>query len=226
MKKRVKNDVVKESNEIARAQIVPVANSVWEERIIGQVAAFNRVLDKEFPTTAFMVGQLVEGQKTSSAKYRKIETACEQLIRSYFKIKQGQNFELYPIFSFIKFEDGIISAQINPKLKPHYLELKKQFAVRSLPEFRKLSSVYSQQLFRYLKTWSALQEATRPIEELHHVTSSPESLRKNFKDFRRRVLDVACREINEKTGLRFAWEAQKEGRKVTQIRFIFGQNSV
>lgn len=221
MIKRMKNDIIRETNDIARAQIVPVANSVWEERVIAQVTAFNRALDKEFPETAFMIGQLIRGQKTSATKYRKIELACEQLIRSYFKIKKGHNFELYPIFAFIKFQDGIIEAQLNPSLKPYYLELKSLYSLRSLPEFCKLSSVYSQQIFRFLNSWSGLPEATIPLKELHLLTTAPDSLKQNFKDFRKRVLEISHKEINEKTGLRYNWEAVKVGRKVTAIRFIF-----
>lgn len=223
MAKRQANtvDKVVEANAVARAQIAPTVDSVWEERIIAQVAAFNRTDDKEFPESAFMVGQVLNEQRISTVKLKKIESACEQLVQSFFKIKHGKNFELFPIFSYIKFTDGIVEAQFNPRLKPYYLELKQQFAVRSLPEFRKLSSVYSQQIYRFLNSWAKLGEATIPLEELHHATNPPPSIRDNYKNFKARVLEIAHKEITTKTSLKYDWEPIKQGKKVTAVKFIF-----
>lgn len=215
------NDRVVESNAIARAQITPPAESVWEERIIAQVAAYIKRCDGEFPETAFMVGQLIDTKKISNSQLREIEKASQRLVGTTFKLKRGKNFKIYSAFSFIEFEDGIISAKLNQDLKPHYLMLKQQFAVRSLPEFRKLSSVYSQQIYRFLNSWTGLKEATIPLEELHHATNPPPSIWENYKNFRARVLDVSHREINEKTDLKFDWEPIKQGRNVIAIKFIF-----
>lgn len=221
--KRSKNDRVGESNAIARAQLSPPAESVWEERIIGQVAAFNRVLDKEFPNTAFMIGQLVNSpKKISTRQLADIQKAAESLIQTYFTIRYGwKKFRTYAVFDYIEFDAGIITAKFNPSLKPYYLELKAQFALRSLPEFRELTSVYSQQVYRYLNSWAQLSEAKIKIEELHDLTNAPPSLRSNFSNFKARVLDLAHREINKKTNLKFSWEPIKKGRKVTEILFIF-----
>lgn len=228
-KKRVKADMVKESNAIARAQLSPPADSVWEERIIGQVAAFNRVLDREFPETAFMIGQLVGNNKKriSTRQIAEIQKAAESLIQTYFTIRYGWNkFKTFAVFDFIEYDSGIISAKLNPSLQPYYLELKEQFAVRSLPEFRELTSIYSQQFYRFLNTWSQLSEATISIEELHQLTNAPPSLRSNFANFKVRVLEVAHREINAKTSLKFSWEPKKQGRKVTKVRFVFSSQTL
>lgn len=224
MVKRVKpidDNVIRESNMIARAQISPVVESVWEERIIAQVASMNKFDDSLFYEQSFMVGQILGWQKISTIKLQKIEKACEQLIQSYFKIKTNKNFALYPIFSLIQYQDGIITAQLNEKLKPHYLELKRVFALRSLPEFRKLSSVYSQQIFRLLNSWANLPVAEIPLEELYHLTNPSPSIRE-YKNFKARVLHIAHREINEKTSIKYDWEPIKLGKKVIAIRFIFG----
>lgn len=216
-------DKIVEANEIARAQLAPPAESVWEERIIAQIAAYIRQNDGDFPESAFMVGQIVDTKKVSNSQLREIEKASTRLVGSTFKIKNGNNFIIYAVFSFIKFEDGIISAKFNQDLKKYYFELEKQFAVRSLPEFKALSSVYSQQIYRFLNSWSGLPEATIPIAELHHAVNALGYLRENFKEFRIRALEVAHKEINEKTTLKFNWEAIKLGKKVIAIRFIFNK---
>lgn len=216
-------DKIVEANEIARAQLAPPAESVWEERIIAQIAAYIKQNDGEFPESAFLVGQIVDTKKVSNSQLREIEKASVRLVSSTFNIKKGKDFTIYAVFSFIKFEDGIISAKFNQDLKKYYYELEKQFAVRSLPEFKKLSSVYSQQIYRFLNSWSGLPEATIPIVQLHHAVNALDYLRGNFKEFRLRVLETAHKEINTKTALKYSWEAIKSGKKVTAIRFIFQQ---
>lgn len=222
-KKKIKIDRLAESNAIARAQLTPPATSIWEERIIAQVTAFNRLLDTDFPDTAFMVGQLVNShKKISTRQLRDIDKASINLIKTYFTVRHGpDSYYRYAVFSYIAFDSGIIMAKLNPDLKPYYLELKKQFAIRSLPEFRELTSVYSQQLFRHINSWGGMTEATVPIEELHHLTNAPPSLRKNFSNFKARVLDVAHKEINAKTSLKYDWKPIKPGKKVTKVQFIF-----
>lgn len=224
MTKKNKPDDVKESNTIARAKLSPAANSVWEERIISQVVAFNRVEEKEFPERSFMIGQLVDTKNISGRQFKEIETAVNKLAGTTFTIyKSKEHFIVFPVFAHIEYDHGIISAQLNQSLKPHYLSLKNQFAIRSLPEFRKLSSVYSQQIFRFLNSWAGLPEAVIPLVELHNVTNPPPSILENYKNFKTRVLDIAHKEINEKTSLKFNWEAVKQGRKVIAVRFVFSR---
>lgn len=220
--------LVKESNAIARAQLSPPPNTVWSERIIAQVAAFNRIEQTDFPDTVFMIGRLVDHRKKVSTRQMKdIEKAAESLVKTTFTVFYGKkHFRTYSVFSYIEYDNGLLSARLNPDLKPHYLELKQQFAMRSLPEFQTLTSIYSQHIYRYINSIKNLSDTTRPIEELHVITGAPQSITSNFAFFRRRVLDVAHQEINFKTTLKFDWKPVKTGRKVTHIRYVFGEHRI
>lgn len=226
-KRKKCGNTIKESNAIARAQLLPPSESVWEERIIAQVAAFNRMDDEEFPEAAFMLGQLFDPKtKISGAKFQQINKAVERLASTTYKVyKSRTRFDIFPVFARISYDNGIISAKLNPELKPYYLQLKREFSMRCLPEFRRLSSIYAQQIYRFLCSIRAMGEATIDIEQLYFVTTAPESFKQNFKDFRRRVLEPAEKEINSKTRLNFCWEPIRQGRKVTVIRFIFSSNT-
>jgi plasmid replication initiation protein len=218
--------VVKESNIIAKAKLYPTPTSVWDERIIALIVAKNRFDDTVFKTHVISIKELADKTKLSTLQHREIKKTVKRLAQSIFGIPKGTRGEdYYPIFSMIGIDDdGNIAAQINVVLRPHYLELEREFALRSLPEFRALASTYSQQLFRFLNSWKKLGEKTVPIEELHNFLDTPPSFRKNFNAFKQYVLEVAHREITEenKTSLKYEWEPIKAGlRKVTAIRFIF-----
>jgi plasmid replication initiation protein len=75
-----------------------------------------------------------------------------------------------------------------------------------------------------LNSWKGLNEVTISLEELHSLLATPPSFRKNFKEFRTRVLEIAQREITDpqKTALFFEWQPVKKGlQKVVAIKFIF-----
>ena len=108
-----KSTIVKESNAIARAQLRPQAESVWEERIISQIVAFNRVDDTEFPETDFLLGRLFDGRKKISGReFLEIGKAVERLASTTYTIYHSRNkFEIYPIFARIAYDNGIISVK-------------------------------------------------------------------------------------------------------------------
>jgi plasmid replication initiation protein len=216
--------IVKESNTVARARILPPACSVWEERIIACLVAKNRQDDTAFAVHKISVGELAATARLSNDQHQKIRQAVKKLMQTGFEIpQQGRGVKFIPVFALIGIDDdGNIEAQINHLLKPHYLELDKQFALRSLPEFRALSSTYSQQLYRFLNSWKSEPEKIVSLEELHALLDTPQSFRKDFKAFRTRVLEVAHREINASTSLEFDWEPVKQGlRKTIAVRFTF-----
>ena len=55
------------------------------------------------------------------------------------------------------------------------------------------------------------------------MLDAPESLRKNFKELRRWVLEKAHKDITGLTSLQYEWEPVKKGRAVVAVRFIFSR---
>ena len=214
---------VKEANTLARATLYPPAESVWEERIISQVAAFNQSSDMDFPERAFLVGRLIPNDKRPDGRtLQAINNACTRLAGTTFRLTfSPSHIRVYPIFAMVEYREGIISAKLNQELKPYYLQIQKEFTLRYIPEFRALSKIHSQQVYRLLASWAGKRVVEIPIEQLHEQTNAAKTQRKNFNEFSLKILLPAEKEINEKTTLKFHWEAIKQGRKVTAIRFIF-----
>jgi plasmid replication initiation protein len=223
-KKAIQNQLVKESNAVARAKIKPKADSVWEERIISILLAKIRVDDKIFHEQTIPFEEMNGGRAMSSREYSEAKRAIDELGHKTYVMPRGwRGIAVYPIFQSVVIDDnGNIKARFNPELAEHFLELRKQFAIRSLPEFRELSGTYAQQLFRFLNSWKGAAEVTIGIDELHEFLSTPPSMRKDFKEFRLSVLERAYKEISEKTSLYYTWEPIRKGlRKVESIRFSF-----
>ena len=220
-----KDEIIKESNAVARACIKPKTDSVWEERIIAILLSKVRMEDKIFNEQVIPFEELGNGGELSTREHAEAKKAINKLSDKKYIMPQGwRGIMIYPIFEHIGIDDaGNITAKLNPGLCEHYIELKGHFALRSLPEFRALSGTYAQQMYRFLNSWRAQGEVRVDIKDLHELLATPETFKKDFAGFRRRVLEPVAEEINKKTDLKYTWKPIIKGRggKVVAVKFTF-----
>lgn len=216
-------ELVKKSNAIARARWQP--ESIWEPRIVALVASKVRESDEDFQTYRIPVAELIglSDENLSGKQYQDISRSIAHLGKATIRIEgtKPRNFRQYNIFAMCGYEDGYLIAGFHPDLKPHFLNLKAQFTAYNLFEYLTLPSAYSQRIFEFLKSWANAPEVVVSVAELHEVLNTPKSFRKDFRQFRTRVIEKAHKDIHEKTKLHFEWEPVKAGRSVEAIRFLF-----
>jgi plasmid replication initiation protein len=169
------------------------------------------------------------GEATDGRTYAIISATCQNLQRKVIRFEtpgKQKGFELYNLFARVAYlpDEGIIEAEIHPKLLPHYLGLNRNFAEYNLFEFLKLPSTYSQRIFEILKSWDDEPCKEIDLEDLYRMLDVPASMRR-YPDFRRKILDRAQRDI-ACTSLRYQWEPVKRGRAVVAIRFVFTKKGV
>ena len=159
---------------------------------------------------------------TGGDNYKQLQDAAKILIdQKIEQHKHEKHFKYYSLFSTIEYENGIIKGEFHKDLMPFFLMAKEQFTKIRLSEYMKLQSIYSQCIFSFLKSWDDKKEIFIKLSELHEILDTPQSMRKNYAEFKRRVLDKAYKDINEKTSLGFEFEAIKNGRAFSEIKFKF-----
>ena len=212
--------IVKKSNALARAGWT--VKSVYEPRLVALVAARVRADDLDFQNYEIPLTELL-GSATDGRTRQLVIEVVENLMGRVLTIPTPSGWVKYGVFSRCEYDSqkGIVRARFDPDLKEHYLNLQSHFTQYSLMEFLSLPSTYSQRLFEILKSWRDQPEWTIPLADLSNMLDVPSSLRANFKDFRRRVLDKAHADITTKTSFRYEWEAIKKGKAVASIRFVF-----
>lgn len=218
--------LVKKHNELVRSKIS--ITNVDGSRILANLIACIRHDDVDFQDTYriapkdFMADQ---GGKS----YTTIKTVCRELAKATAEIEEPDPdgphpiLSIYTFFSSITYRKGIISARFNAEMKPLLLDLRRCFTQYNLMEYLTLSSIYSQRIFEFLKSWDDKPEKIIPVAELNEMLNTPESFRANFKELRRWVLEKAHKDITTKTTLSYEWEPVKQGRAVVAVRFIFAQ---
>ncbi|WP_027185665.1 replication initiation protein, partial [Desulfovibrio inopinatus] len=160
--------------------------------------------------------------------YTRIKMASKQLMSRVIEVKKETGWALYNVFLKAEYnnKDGCIHVQFHPDMKEHYLNLNEHFTKYSLYEYLMLPSTYSQRLFEILKSWDDQPDFIISVEELQDILFVPDSHRKDYAAFRRRVLEKAHKDIHKHTSLRYEWEPIKTKNKVTSIRFIFSKKKV
>ena len=82
-----------------------------------------------------------------------------------------------------------------------------------------LNSKYSSALYEALKDYQNLKKIRIEIDALRKLMGVSKEQYSIFTMFRKRVLDVAVAEINEKTDINISFELERAGRKITSVNF-------
>lgn len=88
-----------------------------------------------------------------------------------------------------------------------------------LEQIANLNSVYSVRLYELLKQWLEAKKANFELELLRGQLGLGVSDYVRMSDFKKRVLDLAVNEINEKTDLNVSYTNVKQGRKIVGFNF-------
>lgn len=215
----LRHGITRMSNDLARAYWP--TRSVWEMRIVTAVAALVDSRDSDFKTYRIPISELC-GDKNMRRNYSEVKDAAEMLMhRTVRMIGPNGNFRIYTIFAVCGIEDGDVIAGFHPDLKPMFLNLQRRYTLYRAADMSSLRSAYSQKLFLLLKSWRFLREVTVAVRELHAHLFVPDSLRKNYGNFKKRVLIPCHKNICECTDIKYSWEEVKDGKSINCIKFIF-----
>lgn len=221
-------EIVKKDNRLVRSKIT--ISNVEASRILANLVACIHTDDKTLKRV-YRVAVKDFLADTSGRGYARVKGLCRELAQATVELEEPDPdgphpiFETGAIFSRIVYRKGIVEAEFNGHMAPFLLDLQQCFTQYSLIEYLKLPSIYSQRIFEILKSWSRMPEVVISMAELHRMLDSPSSFRANFKEFRRRVLEKAHKDITTHTSFWYEWEPVKAGRSVEAIRFLFAPGS-
>lgn len=108
-----------------------------------------------------------------------------------------------------------------PKLTPYLTNIGRQFTSYQLKQAGALRSAYSWRLLELLLRFEKNGWAEYTIEDFAVSMDATPKQRENFNNIKRRIIEPAVKELNEKDGWLIEWEPIKAGRKVAKVRFTF-----
>lgn len=122
------------------------------------------------------------------------------------------------------YRQGVINFQISEKLAPYLLKLRDKFTVLRLSDLMCFKSIYAIRIYELLKQYESIGYRKIDLDQLRLSCGIPENRLNLIADFRRKVLDISKREINEKSDILIEFDFVKRARKFVGVEFVIKRN--
>ena len=159
--------------------------------------------------------------------YRELKKAVNNLFERYITIDLSDDEILKTRWiSSIKYtkKNGSIEVCFAQKILPYLSQLKEQFTKYKLAHVAQMRSMYGIRLYELLLQYKHFGSREIEICWLRKQFEAEDKY-KSIKDFKKRVIEPAIKDINETSDLWVKYSQRKTGRRVTHLIFEFGEKS-
>lgn len=164
--------------------------------------------------------------------HNEVRSVCEKLASQKITVKTDsakESWSYRPWMALIEYNDGKIRLALNKYVKPYVMEFHELFTQYEMNDILQLRSYYALRIYEILKMkYTSCRKKKNTfdftIEELREMTST-ENKHNQIGHFKKKVIDIAEREINEKTDINITAEMLKRSRKYIGIRFTVTEKS-
>jgi plasmid replication initiation protein len=156
----------------------------------------------------------------SGKNYQNVKNALQKLADNSFWIEEGDTELLFQWITTprITKKSGIVTVKISDDVMPYLYNLKQRFTSYEFYQILALKGSNSIALYELFKSYSFQEKKVLSIDEIKKYLSIGDKY-KEYKAFRRKIIEPAIEEINEFTDLNVSWEPIKEGRCCVAIEF-------
>lgn len=163
--------------------------------------------------------------------YQALKDACNNLFErqfSYIETNAKGNTEVVRSrwVSEIRYIDNEASVRLifSPTVAPLITLLEKNFTSYELEQVSELNSKYAFRLYEIVIAWRSTSKTPMiAIDELRDRLGVLDDEYQITGDFKKRVLDYALKQINDKTDITITYEQHKNGRKIIGFTFTIKQ---
>ena len=228
----LRNKMVVKANDLIQKSRFDM--SLQQQKIVLFLISQITPNDKEFKEYEFSVQEFcrVCGISGVSGKnYQDLRRCIKELADKsvWVKLNNGEETLLRWVEKpYINQANGQIRIRMDEDMKPYLLQLKDSFTQYELIYTLYFKSKYTIRLYELIKSihFHELEEYHRTfsLDELR-VTLGGENYTE-YRDFKRRVLDIAVNEINAYSDKQVSYTPIKKGRTVESIEFTINTKSI
>jgi plasmid replication initiation protein len=237
--KNQREEMVAQGNDLIRHARMQL--TAMEQNIIYYCISKVKPTDTDFMRQTFTITEFCDvcGIEAGGSEYRRIKAMVKSLSdKSKWVMFSNRRETLVRWFDTydIDHETGTITAVLSQSIKPYILGLIERaktggegYTQANLLTYLALQSKYGKRLYEILKSYlytpGTLEKIYKQqiieygIDEFRSLLNAENYAR--YPDLRRKVIEVAEREINEVTDISIAHTIIRTGRKVTALQFVF-----
>ncbi|PWJ53429.1 replication initiator protein [Dyadobacter jejuensis] len=171
--------------------------------------------------------QEIESITGRNWNYQQLREATEGLIGKVFEINEADGLLQVALMSSAKYlrGQGKIQITISDKIIPYLVDLKRNFTSFQLFCVLSMKSKYAKWLYLQFSRWKDKGRISFEIDELKYLLKlkdpkGKESEQyKSWSTFKEKVIDIAVKQINDKSDLHIQYSVTKKGKKINRISF-------
>lgn len=156
--------------------------------------------------------------------YQQLRDSTESIGSRMFEIETPDSLTQLWLFSYVRYHlnKGCFTVKINEDALPFFYELKREFTMLNLKAVLSCSSKYAKRLYAIACQWRKVGFKEYTIEDLKYMLDlknpkTGEEQYTNITDFKKKVLDIALKQINEFTDVKLSYRLEKRGRTFQRI---------
>lgn len=210
------------------------AMTTQEARLLRLVIMQINKTDKELSDYEINIQELAEflGINTTQTLYDDIYDICDRLTKKRIAVRTESTknpWSFHPWMAEASYDGSVVKLALNQKIKDYVLNFHDLFTQYEMFNILELRSYYSIRIYEILKMkytscYKNKNKFDFSLEELRGMTGTEEKF-KQIGIWKMRVIDIAEREINEKTDLLIQVKPIKRSRKYIGFRFIVNEKS-
>jgi len=204
--------------------------SVQEQKIVLYLISKIKPTDKQFQVYKFRITEFCKvcGIEYESGKnYKNVRDSIDNLAdkKAWILLDNGKTSRVSWInkaWIAGNEQNGRLEIRLDEDLLPYLIELHNNFTQYGLKYILSMKSQYSIRLYELLKSYQNLNNIIFEIDKLKQLLMCENY--KRFPDFKRKVIDIAMREINKLTDITIEFTPIKSGKRFAQINFAIKNN--
>lgn len=190
-----------------------------------QLLAFSIFSTQQNGVTEFHKADFEKKFKLSKYNTDDAKKDADKVISVKFSTADMENeeFRFWNVFMGMDYKKGHFKFEWNPRMLPHILNLKEKYITTDLSIASKFKSSFSWTLYDFIRAHHGYWHKVVTKDELMTLfgVQGTKTYLENSGRFKKSVLDVAIKEINENTELEVRYKDEKEGRTIIGFDLIW-----
>jgi len=180
--------------------------------------------DNDFLKAVIPNREVIDILGGNDAYYDKLIKIVERLSSKsvFIENKKTKKFTAYPVFGMLEWDSKIgLTIAFNSYMYPFLIDLANRPYTRiEFEQIWKLSSVYAIRILELNLQYRSIGERTITIADLRkYLGITDDAYKGRIDNFKKHVIEMPIKEINEKTNFNIIYNYKKKGRNVTAVHF-------
>jgi plasmid replication initiation protein len=153
--------------------------------------------------------------------YRDAQKIGRELMGKVIKIENETGWEMFHWVSHMKYvkHEAVIEVSLSPGIVPYIIDLE-QYSEFKLENILYLNSSHAIKIYQLLSQYRKIGERIISVNDFRSILGISElKTYSAYGSLKKKILELAKREINSKTDLSFSYSEIKKSRKVDAIKF-------